>query len=133
MRLGRSARRITAAGIFLAAFSILASPGAGQEIRLYRADTEETLKAKAAGMILGKTVDEIRQALEAGPYGGVDVRQIDVSVSDDGAELKPGDLHVMFAFPRESVLEPLTPRLSILIGMKDGVAVSIERVKTYAK
>lgn len=139
MKSGRSSWVKRAAGIVLAAFAVLVPPGfggnqgIGQDIRFYKRDTPEMLEAKASGLIIGKTAKEIMQALEPGLYDGISIVELHGAALDDGVEVRPGDLHVIFTFPKERVFEPLTPRLSILVGMQDGVAVSIKWVRTYAK
>ncbi|MDP9836004.1 hypothetical protein J2T09_000746 [Neorhizobium huautlense] len=89
--------------------------------------------------IIGKTAAEIREALEAGPFSDVQVMELDFvpppeqAAQQGDANIKPGDLHVMLSRPKENVFEPFTPRILIFVGMQDGVAVSIERVRTYPK
>jgi hypothetical protein len=126
-----------AAGIFLAAFAVLAAPGlgGGQAIAQSEegAETLTDLEAKALQIIIGKTADEIREALGAGPYGEVLVQEADIPIFEDGVQLRPGDLHVIFSRQKKSIFEPFRPRISIIVSMQDGVAVSIERVRSFAK
>lgn len=125
------------AGIFLAAFAVLAAPGLGGGQATAQseegAETLTDLEAKALQIIIGKTADEIREALGAGPYGEVLVQEADISIFEDGVQLRPGDLHVIFSRPKKSIFEPFSPRFSIIVGMQDGRAVSIERVRSFAK
>lgn len=126
-----------AAGVFLAAFAVLGSIGAGgDQVVAQSEDGTETLtdlEARALQIIIGKTAGEIREALGAGPYGEVLVQEADIPTFEYGVQLRPGDLHVIFAFPKESIFESFKPRLSIVVGMQDGRAVSIEQVRTFAK
>ncbi|MEB2845516.1 hypothetical protein GAO09_22740 [Rhizobiales bacterium RZME27] len=106
---------------------------------LSEAEALQELEAKAVQIIIGKTAAEIRKALEAGPFSDVQVMEFNfVSPPEQAAQqgygnIKPGDLHVIFARPKKSIFEPFSPRISIFVGMQDGVAVSIERVRTYPK
>lgn len=145
MKRGRSSWVIRAAGIFLAAFAVVVPPGfdRGQAVAqtgdLSEAEALQELESKAVQIIIGKTAAEIREALEAGPFSDVQVMEFDFvpppeqAAQQGSANIKPGDLHVIFSRPKKSVFEPFSPRISIFVGMQDGVAVSIERVRTYAK
>lgn len=126
-----------AAGAFLVAFAVLAPVGFGGGAATAQseegAETLTDLEAKALQIIIGKTADEIRKALGAGPYGEVLVQEADIPIFEDGVQLRPGDLHVIFSRPKKSIFEPFRPRISITVGMQDGRALSIERVRTFAK